>query len=224
MSGLLLSYIPKTTNYISPQYLSATRNQLIISDLSGEQIIIINTKSKGRIGTVQVDGQPGRTSISPDGKRLFLPIAGSEGKLGIIDLKKGELISEIKVGHTPVSVVISDQIAYVVNKFSNDISVVDLNTKKEIARIPVIREPIGAVLSADGNYLFVANSLPRMRGGNKHIAASISVIDTQTLQVEKEILLPNGSNGVKDICLSHDGRVRLYNPCSGTLPINSHSA
>ena len=215
LSGLVLSHKPIRANYISPEYLTNYRNELIISDASGEQIIFLNTKSKKLTRTIQVGGQPGRTSISPNGKYLYIPIAKSEGKLVIVDLNKGELLSEIKVGHTPVSLVVSDEIAYVVNKFSNDISVVDLNTKEELERISVIREPVGAILSTDGKYLLVANSLPRMRGSENQIAASISVIATETRQVEKEILLPSGSNGVKDICLSNDGKFAYISHVQG---------
>ena len=192
--------------YISPEYLTVLQDKLIISDITGERLIYLDRESQAIQKIVQLEGEPGRVSGSADGKRIFVPIAESKGKLLVLDFKKGTLISEIEVGHTPVEAVVSEDIAYVINKFSNTVSVVDLKKGRVISTIPVIREPIGAVLSKDGNYLFVANSLPDMAGDASVIAAGISIINTSTLKKERDILLPNGSNGLKDICLSQDGR------------------
>jgi len=200
------SVATKGIPYISPEYLTVLEDYLIISDITGERLIYLDRESQAIHKIVQLEGEPGRVSGSADGKRIFVPIAESKGKLAVLDFKKGTLTSEIEVGHTPVEAVVSEDIAYVINKFSNTVSVVDLEKGRVTSTIPVIREPIGAVLSRDGNNLFVANSLPDMAGDASVIAAGISIINTRTLKKERDILLPNGSNGLKDICLSQDGR------------------
>jgi YVTN family beta-propeller protein len=205
-SLFISSFSSEGIPYISPEYLTVLQDYLIISDITGERLIYLDRESQAIQKIVQLEGEPGRVSGSADGKRIFVPIAESKGKLVVLDFRKGTLISEIEVGHTPVEAVVSEDIAYVINKFSNTVSVVDLKKGRVISTIPVIREPIGAVLSKDGNYLFVANSLPDMAGDASVIAAGISIINTSTLKKERDILLPNGSNGLKDICLSQDGR------------------
>ena len=200
------SFSTEAIPYTSPEYLTVLQDNLIISDITGERLIFLDRESQSINKIVQLEGKPGKVSGSDDAKRLFVPIAESDGKLAVLDFRKGTLISEIEVGHTPVEAIVSGNIAYVINRFSSTVSVVDLKKGRVNSTIPVIREPIGAVLSNDGKYLFVANSLPDMPGNAGLIAAGISIINTGTLKKERDILLPNGSNGLKDICLSHDGR------------------
>jgi len=206
LSGFIISFSPEEKKYISPEYISVVKNKLIVSDATGGQIIVLDAGGHEIERNLKLSGKPGRVSQSEDGRRLYIPISEPVGKLAILSFGKGKPISEIEVGHTPVEVIVNGDIAFVLNKFSNDVSVVDLKSNKETSRIPVIREPVGAVLSNDGHYLFVANSLPNMRGTDNMIAAGISIINTKTLIKEKDFFLPNGSNGLKDICMSNDGR------------------
>ncbi|MCP4313574.1 MAG: c-type cytochrome [Bacteroidetes bacterium] len=200
------SFSTEALQYTSPEYLTVLQDNLIISDITGKRLIFLDRESQAIHKIFQLEGEPGKVSASDDGKRLFVPIAESKGKLAVLNFRKGTLISEIEVGHTPVEAIVSGNIAYVINKFSSTVSVADLKKGEVNSTIPVIREPIGAVLSNDGKYLFVANSLPDMPGDASLITAAISIINTGTLKKERDILLPNGSNGLKDICLSHDGR------------------
>ena len=206
LSGLIFSFSPEETRYISPEFICAMDDQLIISDVTGERIMFLNAVDQEIVRTRELTGKPGRVSLSEDGRQILVPISEVQGKLAVLGSGSGELISEIEIGHTPVAVVVAGHNAFVLNKFSNDVSVVDLLGSREVSRIPVIREPVAAVLSKDGQYLFVANSLPNMRGSADRIAAGISIINTRNLTKEKDILLPNGSTGVKDICISHDGK------------------
>lgn len=68
---------------------------------------------------------------------------------------------------------------YVVNAASNDLSVIDLTTTLGVAHIEVEDNPRAVVLSPDGAYAFVNNTL----------AGSLSVIDTRRQEVVKTIAL-----------------------------------
>jgi len=206
LSGFIISFSPEEKKYISSEYISVVKNKLIVSDATGEQIIVLDAGAYEIERILALSGKPGRVSQSENGRQLYVPISEPEGKLAILSFSKGKLITEIEVGHTPVEVIVNGGIAFVLNKFSNDVSAVDLKSNTETNRIPVIREPVAAALSKDGSYLFVANSLPNMRGTDNMIAAGISIINTKTLIKERDIFLPNGSNGLKDICMSNDGR------------------
>jgi len=76
---------------------------------------------------------------------------------------------------------------------------------KQVARVGVIREPVAAALSPDGRFLFVANLLPAGASDGPTVRASVSVIDTTTNSVAATVPLPNGSTGVRGICVSPDG-------------------
>jgi YVTN family beta-propeller protein len=67
-----------------------------------------------------------------------------------------------------------NQVLYVVNSGSNDLSIIDLNTGQARAHLPVGAGPRGAVLNSDGSFLFVHNALD----------GTITIIDTRNLRVQ----------------------------------------
>jgi len=111
------------------------------------------------------------------------------------------------VGHTPNEIALSPggERAYVCNRFSNDISVLDLVKRQEVERIPVSREPSAMTITPDGNALFVANHLPVVTTYEDIVAATVDIIDTKTGELQTKVSLPNGSMALKDVCLSPDG-------------------
>ena len=76
------------------------------------------------------------------------------------------------------------------------------NTAKEQCRIPVQREPVAADITRDGRFLLVANHLHTGRADAEHVAAVVSVIDTASRKVVKELSLPDGSGLLNDLRVS----------------------
>jgi YVTN family beta-propeller protein len=93
---------------------------------------------------------------------------------------------------------------FVCNQFNNDLSVIDLETKQETARVKAIREPVAAAATPDGGLVFVSNLLPVDPADSYNVAAEITVIDTGSLETTT-IRLPNGSSSVREVCVSPDG-------------------
>ena len=112
------------------------------------------------------------------------------------------------VGHVPVAPILSSdgQTLYICNRFENTVSVRDAATLSELDRIEVGREPVGLVLSPDDSTLYVANLVPAMASTSRRVASTVSVVDTATRKELNQILLPNGSNAVRGICISPDGK------------------
>ena len=77
----------------------------------------------------------------------------------------------------------------------------------EKARIPVRRQPISLAVSADGGTLLAAHHLPCGRADRGFVAASVSVIDTATNGVVKNLDLPNGSSLLREIKIAPDGKI-----------------
>ena len=92
---------------------------------------------------------------------------------------------------------------YVCNRFTNDVSVIDLAAGKELARVPAVREPIAAAVTPDGKSVFVANHLPHVRTHAifvNQVAAVVTVIDAQTTRVELNdgnLLMPTYTRKLK---------------------------
>lgn len=152
------------------------------------------------------------TDLPPTGlvfkdNNLWVTISYSKGYLIKIDLKKG-IEQKIEIGHGACAPVAhpTQSIIYVANQYTNDVSVIDINKNIEIKRIDVLRQPMAEIISHDGRFLFVANLLPETRADIDTVAAAVSVIDTQSRQKIKDIRLANGSNALRDINISPDGK------------------
>jgi YVTN family beta-propeller protein len=141
------------------------------------------------------------------GNNLLLVTSHAEGELWIVDKKSLKQKARIKVGNGAVDVCTNHDfsMAYVANQFSNDISIVDLKTKKERQRIPVLRQPTQLEISQNGKYLFVANFLTIGRADVDTVTSEISVIDLNSEKLIKNIPLANGSNALRGMALSYDG-------------------
>ncbi len=94
---------------------------------------------------------------------------------------------------------------YVCNRFDNNISVIELIWHTETATVGVVREPVAMAITPDSANLVVANLLPHGPSNTGNIASSVSIITTSSYSVTN-VQLPNGSTGMRGICISPDGQ------------------
>src|SRR5262249_39291491 len=87
---------------------------------------------------------------------------------------------------------------YTANADSNNVSVIDLGTKKAVAKIEIGVSPEALIMSPDGKRLYVTNETGRI--------AQLSVVDTGTNKVISAIQVGKETEG---LAFSPDGR-RLY--------------
>lgn len=196
---------------LSPTALAATSDgkMLFIACAAAKQVVVFDVPAGTIARTIAVPTPPSGLVLSADGTRLFVTCAAPQSWVCVIDTSLAEIVSTIPAGHTAMSPVLSPdgKQLYVCNRFNNDIAVIDLATQKEIARVPVPREPFAAALTLDGTRLLVANHLQAGRADAEYVAASVSVIDTAARKVVREIRLPNGSNLLRDVRISPDGKI-----------------
>lgn len=81
-------------------------------------------------------------ALTPDGKKL-IAAASLEGYVAVYSLPDLKLLGTVAVGEDPnwVRVRADSKIAFVTNRGSNDVSAVDLDQMKEVARIPAGTRP-----------------------------------------------------------------------------------
>jgi len=196
--------------YLSPYTLVANRNnsKLYIAEFTADQVAVFDLINNTTTTVFPLSAPPSGLVMSPDESILYITGASPDGKVFLADLKKNKIVHSISVGHTPNSPVLhpSGNILYVCNQFNNNVSVVDLILRKEIAKIPVIREPNSAAITPDGNLLLVVNLLPEESAISEYITAMVSVINTSSNEITANIQLPNGSMGLRSICISPDGK------------------
>ncbi|NIM63375.1 MAG: cell surface protein, partial [Acidobacteria bacterium] len=81
-----------------------------------------------------------------------------------------------------------------------------MRAREQTAAVAVPREPVAAALTPDGALLFVANHLPVGPANGDYVASVVSVIDTATLSVVRNIELPDGSTSLRGVAVAPDGR------------------
>ena len=196
--------------YLSPVAIVADSKgqSLFIAEETARQVAVFDIATDKVSTTIQIPERITGLVIAEDDGRLYVTGGGAAGKVFVVDTRVGRVVREIRVGHTPMAPVLDPggRVLYVVNRFDGDVSVVDVAARREVARIAVVREPVAAAVSPDGKRLLVANQLPVGAADAGHVAAVVSVIDTDARRVVANITLPNGSMGLRAICMSPDGR------------------
>ena len=180
---------------------------VFIASLATNQLMGIETDSN-RTTLTRLGGETQtlvQFAMTPDGETL---IGGGQktGQLLVFDARKAPALSvrdTIGVGVQPWHPVISrdGQTAYVPNKMSHSVSVVDLESDSVRTTIEGegLAQPHGTALSPDGKYLFVSNN--NRKGtytptGENSEAGTVTVIDTATDEIVKVIEVGTYPTGV----------------------------
>jgi YVTN family beta-propeller protein len=195
--------------YLGPSTLVAAKDgaTLYVLCIDAKQIAVVEAASGKVARSIALPSVPTGLALSPNGAHLYVTFGLPEGTVGVVEVASGLVAATIAVGHTPVAPVVSPdgKRLYVCNRFNNNVSVIDLEAKKEIARVPASREPDAAAITPDGKTLLVANLLPTDRSDSYDVAIVVTLIDTASNQTSA-IRLPNGSTNSHGVCLSPDGK------------------
>jgi len=195
--------------YLGPCALVASSDghTLYIANADAMQIAFLDVATEAVIASVELSRRPNDLALNTDGKRLYASCGGPDGTVVVIDVRSRKTISEIPAGHTPsgLSVTPDGKTLYVCNRFDDDVSVIDVANARQIARISTGREPIDAAITPDGATVVVVDHLAAGRSDTFYVTPKVTFIDTETLATES-IVLPNGSIGIRQVCVSPDGR------------------
>ncbi len=204
---------------LAPVALAATPDgtRLFVACASANQVAVFDLPSGTVTKRITVPRSPSGLALSADAARLYVTCAAPQSSVRVLDTRSGKTLATLPAGHTAMAPALSPdgKTLFVCNRFDDDISVLDLETGKEQCRIPVRREPVAAALSRDGRFLLVANHLHNGAADAERVAAVVSVIDTDTRKVVKELALPDGSGLLNDLRVSPDGK---YAVVSHILP------
>lgn len=148
------------------------------------------------------------TGVVLRGNQAVVTCFDSRGEVVLVDLSTDKVIKTIRTASGAIAPVLGcdPSKVYVCNQFAGTVSEVDLDKGVVTRTVNVLREPKSAVLSADGKLLFVANFLPAQRADLDYVACCVSVIDVSSFEKIKDIRLENGSNALRGLCLSPDGK------------------
>ena len=180
--------------------------EILLTQKGTKKVDLLSPDGKKLLRSFAFDEAP--TGICTDGNRAYITTFETKGMLHILDLSSGIIETGIRVESGACHPVLShdQQKIYVCNQFSGNISEVDVKQQKVVRTVRVLREPKSAVLSKDGNFLFVANFLPNQRADIDVVASCVSVVETENFTKVKDIRLANGCNALRDMCLTPDGK------------------
>lgn len=180
--------------------------ELVMTEKGRKRLAVYSADGQKRLRTFALDGTP--TGVAVVGSKAYVTTSDDKGGMRIISLTDGTREAATVTGMGACAPIVSTdkKCVYVCNQFQNTVSEIDLGTNKVTRTVKVLREPRGAVLSHDGRYLFVTNFLPSQRADVDYVAACVSVIEISSFKKVKDLKLANGSNALRGICMSPDGK------------------
>lgn len=182
------------------------KGENLITEKGRNRISIFSPDGKTLLRTILVDESP--TGILLDADKAYVTTNAATGHLQIISLETGKQETAIATGSGACYPIFGPdkKHIYVCNQFQNTVSEVDPAIHQVIRSVKVLREPKSALFSKDGEYLFVTNFLPAQRADVDYVAACVSVIRMSDFTKVKDIQLANGSNALRGICMTPDGK------------------
>ena len=183
-----------------------SQGELILAQKGTKSIDVFSPDGSALLHSYALDAPP--TGLLLDGDKAYVTTFETRGQLQVLSLTSGQVEYAIPVGSGACHPMWGPdkQYIYVCNQFSNTVSEIDLAARKVTRTVSVLREPRSAVFSQDGQQLYVTNFLPAQRADVDYVAACVSVIDVKSFTKIKDIQLANGSNAVRGICITPDGK------------------
>ncbi|MDD4267033.1 MAG: hypothetical protein PHO07_11240 [Pirellulales bacterium] len=200
---------------LGPSALAASSDgrSLYVACADARQVLRVELP-EGRVAQhIDLPAPPSGLAFAADQATLIVACQAPRSTVVLLDLPAGTARGSIQVGHGATSPVVSadGERLYVCNRFDNDVSVIDLASGRQIARVAAVREPVAADVTPDGRLLLVANHLPNTRSDQDfagEIAPAVTLIDTLSLETA-EIPLRRGANSLRGLCVTPDGRHAL---------------
>lgn len=152
MSSDELTYIP--LDGAAVQTAVTSNDKYALATVYNSKSVAVYNISEGTLDYIRLPSEakgPLQLYPTPDSKYAYVADQGNyfgqpDGhKLFKIDLERRKVVAATQVGTAPHGVVVSPngRFVYVTNTVSNDVSVIDSSTNKEIAKIPTSSRPNG---------------------------------------------------------------------------------
>ncbi len=194
------------SDYASPiaVALDPSGEHLYVAEHTGQSVADVDLATKTVVQRFVFDGPVFGLAVAAN--RLYVTYGVSDGQVAIIDLESGQTVQTLAAGHTPMSPQVTSNGQLVIcNRYNNNVAIKSLGSTDDWVTIETPREPIAVAITPDDSLAVVPNHLQAGRSDVNAVAAVVSLIDLTTQTKLKDIALPNGSSGLRDVCISPDG-------------------
>ena len=187
------------TVYYSPSSVSTADGKIYVADAT--KGLLTRFSSDGKAEKAANAGAAVSKVLCAGGK-VYALVGESSGALQIYDadLKKEKSIA---VGHTPTDLYIDGQTAYVCNRFSNTVSIVDLSQGRVVKGVEVSREPV--CMAAANGILYVGSHLHDGSALESTLSSKVVLIDMSKGEAVGTIQLQDGATNLRGMASSPDG-------------------
>lgn len=193
---------------------------IAIANRGTKSIDIYGADKIEKIESIQLNEAP--TGMVVSGDKLYVTTFSEEKGAGnLVEIARGKAPKITPVGYSPTAPTMSADGSkiYILDQFKDQVKEVDPATGAVTRTVTVLREPKGAVVSRDGKYMFVTNFLPLQRADLDYVAADVSVINLADFTIAKNIKLASGSNALRGISLTADGKYVLVSHNLGRFAV-----
>ncbi|HLX40701.1 MAG TPA: hypothetical protein VKR42_09215 [Ktedonobacteraceae bacterium] len=205
---LYATSMPITTNGIADNSIAIdTQRQQVY--MAGDQhglvyVFNVTTTANGTtsstLSTLLVGPHPAAVGVNSHLGHLYVADS-AEHKMTVIDEDTGATVAIIQICNDPVPPVRVDEVTgrvYVVCSAGQALDVINGNTNKVIANIPVTPYPEGVAFNSATGRIYVADEGNQDNGSsNDNEGTTITVIDGQTFQVLGTLAVGRGPDGVE---------------------------
>ena len=199
-----------------PKYNSTTdlavspgKKMLFVAQQTAKRIDIVDIATETVTDAVLLPNEVTGIAVSPKGDLLYATCSSDRwpaGMVCIVDILSRRVVHTIAVGHGARAPVVTPDGSklFVCNRFNNDLSIIDLTSRSEVKRLEMVREPYCAAITPDGKTVVVGNLLPDDLSIDTAVSGKVTLVNVETLEVEKEIRLLPRSMSLAGVAISPD--------------------
>ena len=181
---------------------------IFVSNENSDTIAVLDLNTKELIKTIKTGGRPRDLKFNKDFSRLYA-VVSEENHILEIDTKKIEIVRTINTGDDPeIFDIDENKIIAVSNEDDNELTIIDLETKKIVESIKDVGvEPEGVNFTPDGKLVYVTSEG----------TSSILIIDPWKRIILNEILV--GNRPRRGIFVNNGAEYWVSNELSGTVSV-----
>lgn len=188
-----------------------------VPNFLGSSVSVVDIASGSVATTIDVDGYPFGTTVSPDGGFVFITYFGEGGLddgVHVIDTASRTVIDSYALGDArtvepnAVAVDVARGLLYVTESLRDALAIIDLSAETDaISEVPVGDNPIGVTIGPGPRAVYVAN-----KGDG-----TVSVVDPDIGEEIDVITVGDGPTGIE--ADGSSGRIFVTNQSDGTVSV-----
>jgi DNA-binding beta-propeller fold protein YncE len=193
--------------YHSPEFMACSQDGswLAVTDVTAGSLILLDGAATAVKKTVALKGVPRGVAWH---KGLVYVSEYDAGTVAEVDPAAGSVKRRFAVGPKPFGLAVDPAAGrlLVVEFGLAQLLAMDLESGKEVGRVPLVGLPRYVAVTPDGTRALIVNSNPGGDATKADQACVISVVDLKTLTRTSDLRLPPGAINPRGIAISPDGK------------------